>query len=351
MPQWYPDEDPKRTLRKWVVDRRTEGWSIWRIFLRKGVYSRSTISCVAQAGSRTGCRYRAARIKIYAGTIRCALRLLVASAPDLASMTQREALLRIADWEEAGTFGGRPAMRCGDLVLVTIADLHLYHDSVDRETEAELGTRPELVVFLSKHRSESRTPSLTVHPLGNFGPADYGGRPATLVPTAPDFMTQVLRGVQREAAGLGYAVTFEATHHGPLVGVPAFFLEAGSTETEWRDARAAEALARAILGARPRGGALAIGVGGGHYVPRLTDVALARDVAFGHLVAGYAVPLLSEAMVDQVVACTPGARIVYFHRKAIEKSTLHRLEAAFAARGIESAREADLAPLTPQQSY
>ena len=31
MPGWYPDEDPKLTLRKWVVDRYEEGWSMWRI--------------------------------------------------------------------------------------------------------------------------------------------------------------------------------------------------------------------------------------------------------------------------------------------------------------------------------
>jgi len=31
MPRWYPDEDPRLTLRKWVVQRYEEGWTIWRI--------------------------------------------------------------------------------------------------------------------------------------------------------------------------------------------------------------------------------------------------------------------------------------------------------------------------------
>jgi len=279
------------------------------------------------------------------------MRLLVASVPDVASLAQRDALLRHAHWDDAGEFGGRAALRSGEVLLVTIPDLHLYHDHVDREVEIRFGTRPELVVFLSKHRSESGTPSLTVHPLGNFGPAEYGGQPGTLVPTAPNFMTEVLRGVRREAAGLGYAVTFESTHHGPLLETPAFFMEVGSTEKEWPDVRAAEALARAILGVKPRAGLIGIGVGGGHYVPRLTDVALARDISFGHLVAGYGVPLLDDTMIDQVVARTPGASVVYFHRKAIEKPVLHALEARFAARGLASVREADLVPLATQQSY
>ena len=279
------------------------------------------------------------------------MRLLVTSRQDPASVVQREALLRIPGWEEAGAFAGYPALRRGGSVLVTIPDLHLYHDHVDREAQAVLGEAPEVVVFLSKHRSESGTPSLTVHPIGNFGPADFGGRAGTLVRTAPRIMTETLRAVRREAAGLEYAVTFEATHHGPLLDAPAFFIEAGSTEREWGDAAAAGALMRALLSVDPGSSPIAVGVGGGHYVPRLTDVALSRDVAFGHLLAGYAFPFLTDAMIDRVVDGTPGATLVYFHRKAVEKAALRDLIARFEARGLKSVREEDLAPLPPKQSY
>ena len=279
------------------------------------------------------------------------MRLLVASAADPASVTQREALLRLASWEEAGNFRGSPALIHGEFALVTIEDLHLYHDHVDRDATALFGESPEVVVFLSKHRSESATPSLTVHPIGNFGPAEYGGRAGTLVPTAPAFMTETLRAVRREAEGLGYAVTFEATHHGPVLDAPSFFIEAGSTDKEWRDARAAEALMRALLSAEPRPSPVAVGVGGGHYVPRLTDVAVSRDVAFGHLVAGYAIPFLSDAMIDQVIARAPGASLVYFHRKAVEKARLRDLEARFAERGLRSVHEEDLPSWSAKQSY
>src|SRR2546425_7132420 len=131
------------------------------------------------------------------------MRLAVASLLDPASVAQRDALLRVGGWEDAGTFAGQSALRRGDLVLVTIPDLHLYHDHVDREAEAALGEKPEVVVFLSKHRSESGTPSLTVHPIGNFGAADYGGRPGTLVPTDARFMTETLRRIRAVSAGGG----------------------------------------------------------------------------------------------------------------------------------------------------
>ena len=279
------------------------------------------------------------------------MRLLVASAADPASVTQRDVLLNIAAWKDAGEFAGGVAHRHGDDLLVTVPDLHLFHDHVDREVGTVLGEKPDLVVFLSKHRSESETPSLTVHPIGNVGPAAFGGRPGTLVPTAPRAMTETLHAVRREAEGLPYAVTFEATHHGPLLETPAFFIEAGSTEKEWREVRAAEALMRALLTVEPRASPIAVGVGGGHYVPRLTDVALSRDVAFGHLLAGHALPFLTDAMIEQVVALTPGASLVYFHRKAVEKPILRDLEARFMARGLRSVHEDDLAALPPKQSY
>ena len=273
--------------------------------------------------------------------------LLVVSVADEASLVQRDALLRLADWKEAGDFQGAPVLRHGDLTLVTIPDVHLHHDHVDREAEAALGSRPEVVVFLSKHRSESRTPSLTVHPIGNLGVAEYGGRPGTVVPAASHAMTQALRAIRREAAGLEYTVSFEATHHGPFLEAPTFFIEAGSTEREWRDVRAAEALMRALLSVRPRPAPVAIGVGGGHYVPRISDVALAREVAFGHMVSGHALSALTDAMVDHLIARSPGASLAYFHRKAIEKPVLRDLETRLASHGLRSVHEGDLPPLGP----
>src|SRR3989304_604051 len=37
MPEWYPDEDPRLTLRKWVVARRGDGWSFHRIARERGL--------------------------------------------------------------------------------------------------------------------------------------------------------------------------------------------------------------------------------------------------------------------------------------------------------------------------
>ncbi len=268
----------------------------------------------------------------------------MASEADPASLNQRTALLALDRWEADLPFEGRPAYRRGDAVLVSIPELHLDRDHLDRDLQNALGETPEVVVYLSKHRSESRTPSLTVHPIGNPGAAEFGGHPGTLVPAAPLWMTEALRRLRTTAAGLPYEVTFEATHHGPYLETPTFFIEQGSTEVEWADRRASEAIARALLDLEPEGVPVAVGLGGGHYAPRHTDVAVARRVAFGHLLSGHALEHLSDDVLVQAVSRTPGASLAYLHRKSLGKPEARELEARLGTLGLRVVHEADLAP-------
>jgi D-aminoacyl-tRNA deacylase len=270
------------------------------------------------------------------------VRVLVASDADEASVGQRAALLSLADWETADPFEGRPAYRRGDLRLVSIGEHHLYRDHLDRDLAGALGEPPNLIVYLSKHRSESRTPSLTVHPIGNPKGADLGGQPETLVTAAPRWMTAALRKLRVEARGLPYEVTFEATHHGPYLETATFYIEQGSTEKEWGDAEASAAIARTLLDLTPVEAPVAIGLGGGHYVPRHSDVAVARRVAFGHLLPTHALEGLTDALLDQAINRSPGAELAYLHRKSLGKPEARELEARLVARGLRVVREADL---------
>jgi len=199
------------------------------------------------------------------------VRCFVASEADEASRNQRDALLALASWKSDAAFGGRTSWRWRDTVIVTIPEHHLYRDHLDRALEGAFGEPVDLVVYLSKHVSESRRPSLTVHPIGNPRGAEFGGQPETLVPSAPRWMTAALRGLRKEAKGLPYNVTFEATHHGPYLTKPTFYIEQGSTETEWADLAASRAIARVLLALEQVDAPIAIGLGGGHYVPRHTD--------------------------------------------------------------------------------
>jgi len=270
------------------------------------------------------------------------VRFFVASEADQASRSQREALLALAPWSSDVAFGGRTSWRWRDTFLVTIPEHHLYRDHLDRDLEGAFGHPADLVVYLSKHRSESRWPSLTVHPIGNPRGAEFGGQPQMLVPSAPRWMTAALRGLRKEAKGLSYNVTFEATHHGPYLTTPTFYIEQGSTETEWADLAASRAIARVLLALEPVDAPIAIGLGGGHYVPRHTDLALERRIAFGHLLAAYALEGASGQVIDQAVERSQGATLAYVHRKSLSKPDVRAFEERLETLGLRVVREADL---------
>ena len=94
----------------------------------------------------------------------------------------------------------------------------------------------------------------------------------------------------REREELNYAVTLEATHHGPTeLGVPTLFVEVGSTEREYCDTAAGLAAAEAILAAatRPMEGKVAVGFGGGHYCNKQSNAVREDGYAFSHIFSKY----------------------------------------------------------------
>jgi len=258
------------------------------------------------------------------------MNLILASQADSAALNLRERLLELGNWREDGEFQGTPTWRLGSgdgfctagTRMATLAELHLYAEHVDRKWEELTGETPECIAFLSRHKSASKRPSLTTHPVGNWGAADYGGTPGTVSGTAPEWMTGLLLAISRTAPD-DYQVCFEATHHGPLLETPAFFVEIGSDESRWELREPAEVLARALLALEPASGIALIGIGGGHYTPRFSDVALQREAVFGHMVPKYALEQLTPELLRSALERS-GARAIYLHRKGMPKSAVTR---------------------------
>ncbi len=270
------------------------------------------------------------------------MKLIVTSSEDNASMNIRARLLELAGWEESGTFEGKSALSHRDFVMVQADRMHLDEDDIDLRAKAALARDVEVVVFASRHRSEKRIPTLTVHPIGNFSSADYGGRPGALCPTAPHLMTSALRNLKRNAQGLSWDVSFETTHHGPTVSSPVFYIEIGSYEELWDRKEAAEAIAKSILGIEPREDPVVLCVGGGHYAPRFTEVALSRRMSVGHMAANYALEALSTDMISQMSDKSMSAKKVYFHRKGMPKPAYRALRERFESCGMQEIRSDDL---------
>jgi D-aminoacyl-tRNA deacylase len=273
------------------------------------------------------------------------MKVIIVTKTDIASMNINEHLLELREWEEKGSFQDNPLQFSGDYCIATIEDEHIFHDNVDLELAGVLNEDPECIIYASRHRSESGKKSLTVHPIGNFGEAEFGGKPKTLVPSSPHLMTQAVRILRDKARELDYSVSFEATHHGPFLETPTFFIEIGSQESSWRDEEAGRVIAETIIETHVTYYPAAIGVGGGHYVPRITDVALDRKVSFGHIVPAYALGYFTREMAEEAVMQSMDAKIVYFHKKHLRGGQYTKWKGIFSDMDCEPKRTADLEQL------
>jgi D-aminoacyl-tRNA deacylase len=260
-------------------------------------------------------------------------------------MNIRSRLLEKTSWEEKGVFDGHPVMSNGDFRMIQVDRIHLDEDFVDDRYALSSGESVQAVIFASRHKAESKIPTLTVHPIGNYSSADFGGRPGTLCESSPQLMTSALRTLKAKAQGMSFEVSFETTHHGPILSSPAFYIEIGSYEELWGREDAAEAIAETILAVKDEGYPTVVCIGGGHYAPRFTEVALSRKVAIGHMAANYALDHLDDAMILQMVAKSDNAKKVYFHKKGMPRAKYRELRERFASCGLKEISSEDLDPL------
>ncbi len=156
-------------------------------------------------------------------------------------------------------------------------------------------TKTDCFVFLYSHYSTANVPAMTVHPEGNWsGDNSIGGRPHELGFASPGRMLTALHMLNKNRLA-GVDVTYEATHHGPTIRTPSFFMEVGGTVDENLIDRMCGALARAafdMFDVRIQPKQVALGIGGGHYPTKFTGLAIEQNVAFSHMMSKYNVPRL-----------------------------------------------------------
>jgi D-aminoacyl-tRNA deacylase len=168
----------------------------------------------------------------------------------------------------------------------------------------------QLIIFLSRHSSQSGTPTLSVHTPGNLGKAELGGLPRSVSVAPAAAMQTALKTLSRiqQEQHLDYKVSYEGTHHGPSLRIPTMFVELGSGERQWCDETAAAAVAEAAMAAVADFGinkqTAVLGIGGTHYNAKFTQMALLGEAAFGHMVPKYALPLVDGEMLRQCVLHT-----------------------------------------------
>lgn len=168
-----------------------------------------------------------------------------------------------------------------------------------------------LIIFISRHSSQSGKPTLSVHTPGNFADAELGGLPYTLSVSPANVMHIALKALnqQKQERNLNYEVSYECTHHGPSLHVPTMFVELGSTPPQWSDLNASDAVAQAVIETirklnESSSTPAAIGVGGPHYNQKFTKMALNNEAAFGHMIPKHVVSLLNLELLSQCIQKT-----------------------------------------------
>jgi D-aminoacyl-tRNA deacylase len=213
----------------------------------------------------------------------------------------------------------------------------------------DAGLEVKEVVFMSRHSATSGEASLTVHPIGNFHENKFGGRERTLVRSNPSLMTDALRKIAGYNDMPDFRVCFEVTHHGPWLSRPTFFIEIGSDERNWGNERAADILSDVILNMEPNDYDTAVGVGGGHYAPRFTEIALDFKINFGHMLPNYQIEGNTDEDVVRMVkdACSASdTNVVYIHRKSMKGPEERRISELITSAGFELITSADLERIT-----
>ncbi len=276
--------------------------------------------------------------------------VIISSMTDPASTNIKNCLLEQSQWDEIDMFSTHPVYRnltMKDILIITINDRKITHENLDKEIENKLGIKPKQAIFISRHRSKMERPTLTVHPIGNYGEAQFGGKPKTLVESAPRLMTQLLRLIKKnlQPTNLNYQVCYEVTHHGPYLEIPTLFAEVGSTEKEWIKKEPADIIAQSIIELLekyhyeedlPDDIPVLLGIGGGHYAPRFTDVIFEKKAAFGHMVPSYHIEAgnIDQEIFEKAIQATPNVNAVYIHKKALKKSQVTEYKQLFQNMGI-----------------
>jgi len=234
--------------------------------------------------------------------------LLVSSNKDIASLNIANQILQHYLFQKSPEKFQGNSIYTIHLNQKLVKLIQLNEESVTAQDLPESFPDVELIVFVSRHSSQSGTPTLTVHPPGNFADAELGGLSRMVSVSPAVAMRDTLKMLVhfQQKMSLDYEVSFEVTHHGPSLSVPAMFVELGSSMLQWTDVKAACAVAYATVSAietfesKPTQRAV-IGIGGTHYNKKFTKMALSGEAVFGHMIPKYAVANVDVSLLRHCV--------------------------------------------------
>ncbi|MEM3212287.1 MAG: D-aminoacyl-tRNA deacylase [Candidatus Micrarchaeaceae archaeon] len=151
----------------------------------------------------------------------------------------------------------------------------------------------DIAYMLSKHVSAAGVSAFTVHATGNWNDkAELGGKPHELSVASPVEMLGVLQHAKAMLdKEIKIELTYEATHHGPLLKTPCLFVEIGGNDKTVASKELAGVLGAALLdslGSAAEYNKVVIGIGSNHYPAKFSQLAFSKGYAFAHIMPKYA---------------------------------------------------------------
>ena len=190
--------------------------------------------------------------------------------------------------------------------------IHLNNLKLDKA-----GINPDLLLFASRHRSETERPAFLTHVTGNWSEsADFGGNPRQLSQASAFLLKAGFSCLKQQLSFehfsqfSEFALDMEVTHHGPTtLEKPSIFMELGSSEKEWNIEKAGELMARALIETcftyldlkTNEYTQIGVGFGGTHYAPRFKKLINEKNVAISFICPKYYIKELDEKIIEQML--------------------------------------------------
>jgi D-aminoacyl-tRNA deacylase len=192
-------------------------------------------------------------------------------------------------------------------------DFYLVDEEVvyTENLDLEKINKYDFIIFASKHQSEKKQKTLSIHAPGNWRDNDFGGEKEKISKASALFQKQLFEKLNSNVEKYefkNYNVTLECTHHGPSIDKPCVFIEIGATDIEWNDRRAGFIIAKTIketineFKENPYN-EVAIGIGGPHYCPNFNQIQLSSNIAIAHIIPKYSLPI-SKKIIEEAIEKT-----------------------------------------------
>ncbi len=200
----------------------------------------------------------------------------------------------------------------------------------------------ESIYLVSKHMSSKQLPAFTTHATGNLTSyTEFGGKPFSLSKSAPIKMLSFLKELNKNKSTT--TITYEATHHGPLLKTPSLFVEFGGTENEINKKENATIMKTAILSSMNSNSSyekIALGFGSGHYPSNFTKLALTKNYAFSHILPSFVIENYDEKILEKMIDSAilnsePSPDVAVIDKKKLNISNRNILIKILEEKGIE----------------